>query len=294
MFDKKDIKPMLLGELDKPFNDNNYLYELKFDGYRVLIYASYDKIEIRSRNNIDITYLYPELKSIKKMVKNKKVIFDGEIVVLNNGKPSFSKLQARSHIKDKSKIGSIIDSNPVVFIAFDILYQDKELINEPLIIRKEILGKYRDNEVFIKSTIFDNGIKLFKEIKKRNLEGIVAKEKNSIYIPNKRVNYWIKIKNFKREYFYIHGFIFNKDKYSLLLGEYRNKELYFVGKISVVPKNIIMNKVLKEKKSGNKFVNHKEEARYIMPKIKVLVSYIERTDKMMLREPFLAQEKSLD
>ncbi len=292
MFNNKNIKPMLLREIKKPFNDNNYLYELKYDGYRVIIYVSKNEFEIRSRNNIDVTNLYPELENIKKLVGNKKVIFDGEIVAMENGKPSFSKLQARSHLKDKNKIKSIANDSPVTFIVFDILYQDKELINEELVKRKAILEKYKDTNYFVKSKIFNNGIELFKKIKELDLEGIVAKDKHSLYIPNKRVSSWIKIKNFKKGKFFIHGIIFNKEKYSLLLGEYRNKKLYFIGKVSIMPNNLLLKKLLKLKKCENVFVNHKEKAEYIVPLEKVEVSFIERTLNGILREPFISSKKA--
>lgn len=289
MFNRRNIKPMLLSETSKPFDDNNYLYELKYDGYRVILYVSKDDFEIRSRNNIDVTNLYPELENIKKLVGNKKVIFDGEIVTMENGKPSFSKLQARSHLKNKNKINSLANLSPVTFIAFDILYQDKELFREELVKRKAILEEYEDTNYFVKSKIFNNGIELFKKVKELDLEGIVAKHKNSIYIPNKRVNFWIKIKNFKEEKFLVHGITFNKEKYSLLLGEYQNNDFYFVGKVSIMPNNKILKKLLNVKKTSNIFVNHKENATYILPLEKVAVKYMERTLSNSLREPFIVK-----
>lgn len=290
MFDKENIKPMLLQEISKPFNDDNFLYELKFDGFRVLIYASKDKFIIRSRNNHDITFIYPELKSIKKLVKNKKVIFDGEIVSLDNGYPSFKKLQERSKIKDISKVNEQSLENPVVFIAFDILYENKELINKDLLTRKEILNKYEDTNNFIKSVVYKDGLKLFLQVKKLKLEGIIAKDKNSTYIPNKRVNSWLKIKNFKKASFLIHGYKLNKEKYSLLLSEYQNKKLIYVGKISVTKNNNLIKELQNITKISNKFINYNEEATYIKPIKKVFVKFMERTDNNRLREPFLARD----
>ena len=120
----------------------------------------------------------------------------------------------------------------------------------------------------------------------------MAKDKHSLYIPNKRVSSWIKIKNFKKGKFFIHGIIFNKEKYSLLLGEYRNKKLYFIGKVSIMPNNLLLKKLLKLKKCENVFVNHKEKAEYIVPLEKVEVSFIERTLNGILREPFISSKKA--
>lgn len=287
MFKNKLLKPMLLKEVDKPFSDNNYIYELKFDGIRALIYASNKEFKIITRNGTDITSIYPELKNIQKLLHQEKVIFDGEIVAFDNGKPSFHKLQSRNNLKSIAKINKLINEIPVAYIAFDILYYNKSLLNTPLIKRKEYLNKYENTNYFIKSKVYLDGIKLFKKVKKLGLEGIIAKKKDSTYEPGKRVDDWLKIKNWHQEEFYIHGIIFNNYKYSLLLGEYQNNKLYYVGKVSISPKKDILNKILKEKTSKNLFANYKENAIYIKPIHKIKINYLERTKDNILREPFI-------
>jgi bifunctional non-homologous end joining protein LigD len=277
MFENKNLKPMLLKEISVPFNDDNYLYEIKFDGIRALLFINKNNFVLKSRNGKILNLDYPELKDIQQLVGDKKVIFDGEIIALDkNGKPSFNKLMTDNR-------------DDVIFVAFDILFQDKNLLNLPLIDRKKILNEYQDSKFFIKSKVFDDGIKLFKSIKKMGLEGIVAKLKDSIYLPGKRVDTWLKIKNIKEDYFYIHGVIFNTCKYSLLLGEYRNGNLYYVGKVSVTKDNVLLDKLFKLRKSKNFFVNYNEDADYIKPSIKILVKYMEKTDKNMLRQPRIAK-----
>lgn len=289
---KSKLYPMLLKEVDKPFNDVNYLYELKFDGIRAIIHVSKDEFLITNRHGMDITRLYPELKSIQKIVGKKKVIFDGEIITFDNGVPSFSKLQFRSHLKDVNKINNMMNEIPTVFVAFDILYQDKDLTNLKLIDRKKYLDKYIDSEYFIKSKIYMNGKKLFEKVKKLDLEGIVAKEKDSFYFLNKRVDVWLKIKNFKVEKFLVHGYVKNKEKYSLLLGEFRNNKLYYVGRVSIIEKNEILKKVIDTKKANNKFVNCDDNAIYVEPINKIKVHYMERTNTNMLRQPFIKNKKA--
>ncbi|MBE6154449.1 MAG: hypothetical protein E7163_02605 [Firmicutes bacterium] len=287
MFNSKKLKPMLLKEVDKPFNDKNYIYELKFDGIRAIIYVDKNSLKITNRYGVDITRLYPELQNIKKNIGNNKVIFDGEIITFDNGVPSFSKLQLRSHLKDINKINNLSKEIPVVFIAFDILYLNKELINMKLIDRKKYLKKFKDTEYFIKTKEYVDGKKLFSQVKKLKLEGIVAKEKNSLYIPGKRVYCWLKIKNFKVGNFIIHGYIKNKNKYSLLLGEYKNNMLYYVGKVSVTSKNETLKKALNSRKIDNKFINSNEKGLYVEPIHKIKVHYMERTSTNMLRQPFV-------
>ena len=147
----------------------------------------------------------------------------------------------------------------------------------------EIVNNLLKNEEIISSPINITS----EQVKKLKLEGIVAKEKESIYLPHQRVNFWLKIKNFQKGYFYVHAYIFNELKYSLYLGEYRGNLLYFVGKISVMPDNQIISKIKKTKRSSNLFVNCHDIAEFIKPVNKVLVKYIERTDNLLLREPFL-------
>ena len=100
----KILSPMLLKEIDKPFKDDNYIFELKYDGIRALMYVSYKSFKLITRNGNDVASNFPEFKSIQKIVGKKKVIFDGEIVAFKNGKPSFSELQHRNHLKNINKI----------------------------------------------------------------------------------------------------------------------------------------------------------------------------------------------
>ena len=282
----KIITPMLLSESNKIPTSKNYIYELKYDGIRALIYITSNNIKIYTRNKIDITHLFPELIKLKEVIK-RNVILDGEIICTKDGKPNFSKLLNRIRLKNKDKILSQSTWNRSTYICFDILYNDKDITNLSLLERKKILNKYKDNNIFIKSKIFYDGKKLFKTIKKFNLEGIVCKDINSIYIPNTRTNNWIKIKNYITESFYIGGYtIKNNNQISIYLGELINNKLIFVGKVFVSKKHKLYNKILNLKQSTNKFINLEENITYIKPTIKVKIRYIERTENNHLREAF--------
>ena len=119
-------KPMLLGECKEAFDSKDFIFELKFDGVRAVIFVNKDKIFIQSRNQKDLTHLFPELDGIKSLVKN-DVIFDGEIVLFKNGKPSFSDLLRRIRVKNLKKLERLSKEDSVVFVAFDILFQNKDL-----------------------------------------------------------------------------------------------------------------------------------------------------------------------
>ena len=289
----RDWQPMLLKEIDEPFDSSNYIYEMKFDGIRAIVFATPNEVVIQSRNKQDLTYLFPELQDIKNLVKG-KVIFDGEIVAFDKDKPSFNKLQQRNRLKNKSTIKSQSIDNPVVFVCFDILYQDEDLTNLTLIKRKKILDKYLDNDVFIKTKyINEEGINLFKKIKKLGLEGIVAKDKNSTYDINERSNNWIKIKNIKMEDFVIGGYTNNKNNtVSLILGEKRNNKLYYVGKVVMSKKKEIYEKLKKFKNKKSVFADYNEQGiYYIDDNIICEIEYLERTKSNHLRHPVFRKIK---
>lgn len=286
------LKPMLLDEKFKPFNDSEYLYEIKFDGIRALIFIENGKIIIKSRNNVILNDTFPELLDIKNISKS-KCVFDGEIVLFDGGSPSFSKLQERIRLRNKNKINKFSIENPVNFVCFDILYKDKDLTDFPLIDRKKILDKFKDNSIFVKSKYFlEHGKELFEFVKKENLEGIIAKKKTSKYYYNIRTKDWIKIKNFREEEFCISGFIKTKNDnvISALLSEKINDKYVFVGKILFSNKNKDYEKVINSKSVNNYLENCDEKAIFIKPFFKIKVYYMERTLNNMLRQPFIKKD----
>lgn len=285
----KDIKPMLLGEVREVFDSKEYLYEVKYDGIRVLVFVSKDKVVIRSRYGIDITGLFPEMMVLCKMVKG-NVIFDGEIIMLDNNKVSFSKLQKRIHLKNKKTIEFLSKTNSVIFICFDVIYEGKDLINLSLLERKDVLSNYKDNDVFIKSTyVIGDGTKLFNAIKKLDMEGIVAKKINSKYLVNERSDNWLKIKNYKSGDFIILGYINKEESHviSLVLGEHLNKKIVYVGKVILGKKRNLADKILKMKKSKAVVKIKDKDVIFIKPEIKCLIKYLERTENGLLRQPFV-------
>ncbi len=288
IFDKKNIKAMQLKEESNPFDSKDYIYEIKFDGIRALIYLDKNTFIIKNRKCYDMTNIYPELESLKDAVGNKKCIFDGEIVVFDNGKPSFSKLQERALLKNKDKINYFKENMPVTFICFDILYEDKDLRNLTLKERKKILSKYRDKDNFIKTKQFKKGINLFKEIKKLDLEGIVAKKINSTYYGDLKTDDWIKIKNIKDDEFYIGGYKDDKDSYvaSILVGDFIDNKFKFVSKVTL-GKNKDEFKIIKKcKRTKNKFDDFNDNNYiYIEPKLICSICFLERTSNGHLRHP---------
>ncbi len=287
------FEPMLLSEQAYPFDDDGYMFELKFDGIRALVHASPKNVRIFSRRGNDITSQYPELQNIRELVKD-KTIFDGEIVSFESGKPSFSKLQNRNLLKDKTKIATMSKEEPVAFIAFDCLCKgSKDLTTTPLIERKKVLEEFLDTDFFIKTRyVFKDGKNLFQKVVKMRLEGIIAKRSDSLYEIGVRTKDWIKIKNYKKGTFVIGGLVDNKLKTSLLLGEWRGLDFKFVGKVSIM-RDIPLYKNLKRIKGikTSPFSDYEEKnVKYISPNISCEVAYIERTPSGHLRQPVFKKE----
>ncbi len=142
MFEDISLSPMLIGKEASAFDNEDYIYEFKFDGVRCLAFLEPKaETQLINKRRVIVSNTYPELSLLHKQVKEKCVL-DGEIVVLNNGRPDFSAVQKRSLMSNKTKIAFAAKLAPVSFIAFDILYlKDKRLTTVPLIKRKELLFK---------------------------------------------------------------------------------------------------------------------------------------------------------
>jgi len=136
---EKSASPMLIAENQPPFDSSDYIYELKLDGIRCLAYLDSTGYELRNKRNKRLNETYPKLSGINKQVKT-RCILDGELVILDKGKPDFYELQRRSLMTNPVKIEMAARKLPVCFTAFDIVYFDNSQITDlPLTERKERL-----------------------------------------------------------------------------------------------------------------------------------------------------------
>lgn len=236
LFDEKNISPMLLHEVKEPFDDKDYLYELKLDGIRCIAYIEPKSVTLQNKRFKDVTGIYPELSDLCKCV-GKRAILDGELVVLTDGKPDFYALQKRSLMGDLFRIRLAANRNPVQFAAYDIIYYDgKDLTDSPLTKRKAILSEKvkEGNGLSISRYIEEKGVAFFELAKEQNLEGIVAKKKDGRYRIGKRTRDWVKIKVMQDEDLLICGYQPDRDgaPKDLILGYYdENGTLKCRGKV---------------------------------------------------------------
>lgn len=225
----KAIKPMLATLVDEPFDNEEWQYEVKWDGYRALASLNKGKVELLSRNNKSFNdRFYPIYKLLQNWSIN--AVIDGELLVLNEkGISNFGTLQNWRSEAD----------GELVFYVFDILwYEGKNLTGLTLVERQAILNEVlpTDDDRIRISKVFDtSGIDFFDAAGRIGLEGIMAKRKSSTYLVNKRSKDWLKIKVSKRQEVIIAGFTRNEDTSklfsSLILAVWENEQLTYVGKV---------------------------------------------------------------
>lgn len=236
-FNDRNIKPMLIGREEEPFDNPNYIFELKWDGERCIAFLDpKGETELRNKRNVKMLPKVPELAEIHRQAKVKCVL-DGELIVLKNGKPDFFEIQRRSLTTNKFKTELASKKYPATFVAYDILfYKDKDVTGLTLMERKILLEKaFKENErLALSRYIEEKGVEFYKLAEAQELEGIVAKRKDSIYIQDKRTKDWAKIKYLKDEDFYVCGYIFKgNNMISLVLADYEDSVLVYKGHVTM-------------------------------------------------------------
>jgi bifunctional non-homologous end joining protein LigD len=210
------VKPMLSTLVDKPFNNKDWVFEVKWDGVRSILFFNKRKgiLELQSRNGILLTHRYPELvdalssqsRSLSQSPINCKesAVLDGEIVVLDNktGLPNFQNHQRRMNIDYGREIEILSKQIPATYYFFDILYlDDKNLQDLSFIERRSILSETIKENMRIKISDFieEVGTEVFEKTKSIGLEGLIAKNKLGKYVQGIRSRNWLKIKHIKTQ-----------------------------------------------------------------------------------------------
>ena len=233
------IHPMLATAIEKPFDNPEWLFEIKWDGYRAIAFIDDGEVRLVSRNQNDLSEQFPELAPLPKFVKARRAILDGEIVALDDeGRPSFSLMQQRTGFRPgKPRLGRR-DGAPVVYYAFDFLYcDDFDLRRVPLELRKQSLQEriVPGDIVRFSDHYPEKGLALFDAAAQKGLEGIVAKKRASLY-DETRSRDWLKIKITRRQECVIGGYTDPEGSRSyfgaLVLGLYDKKgQLIHVGQV---------------------------------------------------------------
>jgi bifunctional non-homologous end joining protein LigD len=229
---------MLAMLVDKPFDDPEWLFEIKWDGVRaVSTIESAHKVQVRSRTDKDLLVQFPEFEHLGRAFSSLPVIIDGEIVSLDRyGRSSFQRLQPR--LNRRTSDPALQRAIPVTYVIFDLLYAGKrDLRSTPLDERKALLERLLQADaphVMLSKHVTGAGTKLFAEAKRRKLEGIIAKQRASLYV-ERRSRSWLKIKTHLEQEVVIAGWTEprgSREKFgALVLGVYDNGKLHYVGHV---------------------------------------------------------------
>lgn len=287
------VKPQLATLTNMPPNTDKWLHELKFDGYRMIAFKNDHTVTLMTRNNNDWTSKFMTIANAIKKLSIKKLILDGEVVMLDeNNRSNFQLLQ--NSLKGKNKI-------PFVYYIFDIIYYDKfDLKKVPLIRRKKILLTIiseNDNKILRYSSYTrGNGKDIFEKSCQMAMEGIVSKFIDSIY-EEKRTKTWLKIKCIKRQEFVICGYtkpggVRNRFG-SLLLGYYNNKkQLIYCGNVGTGFTQSSLDEIYKKLQTNLSSKNPFQSIptgisniTWVKPQLLCEVEFTEWTSDGMLRHP---------
>ena len=287
-------KPMLAKLVSQFKNNADWLYEMKYDGYRAVSKINNGKVEMVSRNENSFNKQYAPLVKELEKIKD-QIILDGEVVI-----------EDKKGISDFQLLQNYISTGSGVlkYYIFDILFLNgHSLVNIPLRNRKELLTaffkKYKFGNVINSNFVIEKGEQLFKKLSSKGYEGIMGKNMESPYLPGRRSDNWIKIKSNKMQEAIICGYTLpqNSRKYfgSLILGIYEDKVLKYIGNCgtgfndtSLKQLHAQFEKLRTEKCPFTKvpvMVGAKGKPIWIKPKLICNVKFSEWTDDNHLRHP---------
>lgn len=288
-----DLKPELATLVKAPPEGDEWLHEIKFDGYRILAFINNNKIRLISRNGINWTKKFSIIVTAIKALKINAAVLDGELVALDkNGRSQFQLLQ--------NALSEAMPANLHYFV-FDLpFYKNADLSKKPLLERKKILKsiltKKNSKQIHFSEHVQGDGKKMFKNACDNGLEGIVSKQIDSYY-KQRRTDEWVKVKCSQRQEFVIVGFTKpqgNRHYFgSLLLAYYKNKTLIYSGHVGTgfnekslaeLHKKLSPLKQTKAPVKEIKDVLHREIT-WVKPALVAEIEFSEWTDLGLLRHP---------
>ena len=221
---------MQAASAEAPFSSVDYIFEVKWDGLRCLLFRDpHGKVHIHDRGFNDLTAVVPEVTAAASRVPPGSVI-DGEVVATDrDGRPDYHRLRQRL-----AGGAALREQIPVAYLAFDALYlEEKPLLKQPVTRRRARLQKSVEagGHIFVPDHIEEDGVELFEACLERGLEGVVAKHKQSPYVPGQRSPFWLKVKAVKSDDFVVVGWMGERPYDALVVGFYEDGRLLPCGTV---------------------------------------------------------------
>lgn len=299
-FLKQIIEPMLAEPVDKLPAEEEWTFEVKWDGIRAVVTLDEGVLTIRSRNGHDITRQFPELLIPDKAFRAANGVFDTEIVCLDkHGRPDFKQVIQRLQASGETRIKQLTRKQPVYCYAFDCLYLDgKSLLNETLHRRREWLkdSLRKDTPYRISEGLVEGNL-LLEAAREHNLEGIMAKRQQGRYYPGKRTSEWLKVKIRNTAECLVIGYTPGKGNRSktfggLHLAEKQGEKLIYRGKAgsgfddrTMKEISTIISRLNKTRKPIAEKIPNEKNTTWVEPHLVVEVSYASLTSDGLFREP---------
>jgi bifunctional non-homologous end joining protein LigD len=295
------IPPMLATPGALPSDDDDWAYEMKWDGVRLVLYIAGGRVRAMTRNDRDVTSTYPELHALAASVGTRQMILDGEVVAVDaTGRISFGALQPRMHVARPGK--TLLASTPVTYLAFDVLHLDGvSLLEQPYTERRKLLEdlNLRGSHWSTPPHFAGGGQDAVETSLAQGLEGVVAKRSSSKYLPGKRNRDWLKVKNVRTQEVVIGGWRPGGGRRegkigSLLLGINGPDGLEYVGHVGTGFTEAVLDdltaRLRKSERKSSPFVNplprpHAKDAHWVTPRLVGEVQFGEWTGEGMLRHP---------
>ena len=277
---------MLATLVRQPFNREGWIYEEKYDGYRIVAYKEGDKVHLFSRNSIDRTERFSPVAAAIQKLASRTLLLDGEVVVFDRKRVS------RFQLLQQGK-------SAFVYAVFDCLYKDgKALMREPLSSRRprmEASIAPDSSGVLIPSGVLAaDGLQAYRVAKRKGFEGLVAKDLASPYVEG-RSNKWLKVKVHQEDEFVIVGFTQpegSREHFgALLLGAYDKGKLRYVGKVGTGFNQESLSSLYRKfrplirKQPGLVDPPRAKDVIYLSPKLVAQIAYQELTEDNKLRQP---------
>ena len=208
----KQLKPMLATLAARlPHDEEDWAYEIKWDGVRAIAYSESGSLRLESRNLREITSHYPELRALAAALGAREAVFDGEVVAFDDGgRPSFELLQSRMNLASEAAVRRRMADCPVTYLIFDLLYLDgRSLVDLPYAERRKRLEQLELEGPSWQTPSHHRGEgkALLRLTQERGLEGLVAKRLDSRYLPGRRSRAWLKVKNIRSQELVIGGWL---------------------------------------------------------------------------------------
>ena len=290
------VRPMEPQSRKEPFDSDRHIFEVKWDGVRMIAFCRGGAVRLQNRRLHDRTLQYPELGELGRLLGSREAVLDGEVIAMRQGRPSFFAVMERDVCKSQQRVRSARQSLPVSFMVFDLLYSDgRDLTPEPLETRKEALRALLPvpgESIHVVESYPVRGKALYEATEDKGLEGVVAKELSGPYLQGQKSALWLKIKHRKRQICAVCGFAPGAGgAISILAGAVKDGTMLYVGSVSTGLKSrdaeVLVPALLSMRAPGPPFLNppSMRGAVYVKPQLTFLTNFAEWTEDLKMRSP---------